>query len=341
MDAGSAHTSAPSASSSADQPARWRWLGTAGGVLLGAVLLFAAWTKALDPAAFAEQIEKEGLAFLLSAEWMAVLALALEVGLGLALLLGLRRRAVLAASSLLVAFFLVLTGRSYWMWLNGETVAAACGCFGNFVQRTPAQAFWQDLLLLVPPLLLAWLGRPGARSLVGLRWAAVGVATVGMTWFAWKAPSLPLDDLATRVKPGVKTAELCVQIGPVPAPTPADPEPVAPIQCLDGLIPETDQGRHYVVLGWLADRPETAGLVDQANSLAAANPSSEVWLLASGELGEIQMFEFLYGPSFRIRVGPESLLRGMYRQLPRTFRLDDGVVTATWSGVPVPGTPDA
>ena len=35
--------------------------------MLGAVLLFAVWAKALDPAAFAEQIRIEGLDVLLSA----------------------------------------------------------------------------------------------------------------------------------------------------------------------------------------------------------------------------------------------------------------------------------
>lgn len=336
----SAAVSAPAAATLAPPP--WaRRVGALAGIFLGAILLFAAWTKALDPVAFAEQIEGEGLAFLLSARAVAVIAIALEVGLGLALLLDLRRRVVLIPAGLLVAFFVLLTGRAYWLWLNGETVAAACGCFGNFVQRTPAEAFWQDLVLLLPPYALAWLGRPGARRLVGARAIAVGLVTVATLAFSWQAPSLPLDDLATRVKPGVTTAELCVQIGPTPEPTPAEPNPTAPIQCLDGLLPETDQGRHYVVLGWLADRPDTAGLVDQANSLAAANSSAEVWMLATGELGEITMFEFLYGPSFRVRVGPESLLRGMYRQLPRTFRVDDGRITATWSGVPVPGTPDA
>jgi len=38
-----------------------RRLGVAGGLVLGAVMLFAAYAKAIDPAAFAEQIVAEGL----------------------------------------------------------------------------------------------------------------------------------------------------------------------------------------------------------------------------------------------------------------------------------------
>src|SRR6185295_10036150 len=88
------------------------WLGTLGGVFLGCVLLFAVWAKALDPAAFAEQIHSLGLDFALPAQAVALIALALEAGLGLALLLGLRRSWVLVPAALLVAFFLSLARRA-------------------------------------------------------------------------------------------------------------------------------------------------------------------------------------------------------------------------------------
>src|SRR6185503_18282754 len=104
------------------------------------------------------QIQTEGLAFLLSAQSVALLALALEVGLGLALLLGVRRLWVLVPAALLVAFFLFLTGRAYWRSAHGLEVDAGCGCFGNLVERSPAEAFYQDLLMLVPALLLAFVG---------------------------------------------------------------------------------------------------------------------------------------------------------------------------------------
>ena len=55
---------------------------------------------------------------------------------------------------------------------------AGCGCFGNLVQRTPAEAFWQDLLLLVPPLLLAfgWRDARAARAAARTAAAALGAA---------------------------------------------------------------------------------------------------------------------------------------------------------------------
>ena len=83
---------------------------------------------------------------------------AVEVGLGVALLLDLRRRSVLVPATLLVALFVFLTARTYWRATHGglsAADAASCGCFGNLVERTPAEAFWQDLLMLVPALALA------------------------------------------------------------------------------------------------------------------------------------------------------------------------------------------
>ena len=175
----------------AAQPAPWRrGLGILGGVVLGAVLLFAAWAKAIDPQAFADQIHREGLDALLPAGRLALLAIALEVGLGAALLLNVRRLWVLLPAALLVAFFLFLTGRAYWRAEHGQaTDEGSCGCFGNLVQRSPAEAFWQDLGLLVPSLLLAFVGRsPGARTVPPLRSGLALLLAGGAAALAWKAP---------------------------------------------------------------------------------------------------------------------------------------------------------
>ena len=142
-------------------------MGTFGGAFLACVLLFAVWAKAIDPPSFVDQIHTEGLDFLLPARAVALIALALEAGLGLLLLFGVRRKWVLIPATLLVAFFLSLTGRAWWLAEHGQRNAAeSCGCFGNLVRRTPAQAFWQDLALLVPALLLAWVGRQRRPPLV-------------------------------------------------------------------------------------------------------------------------------------------------------------------------------
>ena len=134
-------------------PAR-RWkhrLGYLGGLLLGAVLLIGAVSKAVDPLAFREQIQVEGLDAFLPGGLVVLIALALEFGLGTALVLGIRRLWVLVPSAFVVLLFIGITGRSYWNYAYGIVdESVSCGCFGNLVDRTPAEAFWQDLVLMVP-----------------------------------------------------------------------------------------------------------------------------------------------------------------------------------------------
>ncbi len=177
------------------------WLGAAASVFLGTVLLVAAWAKLLEPGAFVHQVRVEGLDFLFSAEVVAVLALALEAALGLALFLGCRHRAVLIPAALLVAFFVFLTSRNYWLVAHGlRDPKETCGCFGSLLERTPAEAFWQDLLLLVPALVIAFLARGGAKTEFPRKRVALGlVAGLVTALVAWNSPEVVYSGVAARI----------------------------------------------------------------------------------------------------------------------------------------------
>jgi uncharacterized membrane protein YphA (DoxX/SURF4 family) len=304
---------------------RFFWVGTAGGAVLGVVFLIAVWAKALDPAAFAEQIHTDGLDFLLSAQAVALIALALEAGLGLALLFGVRRLWVLVPTALLVAFFLFLTGRAWWLSAHGQlSPAAGCGCFGNLVQRSPTEAFWQDLLLLVPPLCLAFLGRERSgrrdRIIPPLRTAAVALGTAGVLVFAWKAPELPLDNLATRLHPGVQVDRICADQSANPL-------------CLSTIAGDLMKGEHLVVIADLAD-PAFRRAVPGLNDAASTPGGPQVWVLSAAPSEQIFEFRWTQGPVFKLVEAPAPLLRSLYRRLPRAFRVKDGEVVETWSGLP-------
>jgi len=320
MEATSTATARPDTAKAPSHALLW-WLGTFAGAFLGCVLLFAVYAKTLDPGAFAEQIHGDGLDFALPAQAVALIALALEAGLGLALLLGVRRSWVLVPAVVLVAFFLALNGRAWWLAAHGLRPDASCGCFGNLVQRTPAAAFWQDLVLLVPPLLLAFLGRdrgvplfPPARTTV----AAVGALAV--VAFAWKAPELPLDDLATRLRPGVSTGEICAGSGEQRT-------------CLDALVPELRHGRHVVVIAQLDDAKLTQTM-DALNAYASDARNPPLWLLTAATEEQQRAFFWRWGPVFQIRQTPPEMLRPLYRRLPRAFLVKDGRVTQTFAGMP-------
>jgi uncharacterized membrane protein YphA (DoxX/SURF4 family) len=297
-------------------------VGTFAGAFLGCVLLVAVWAKVLDPGAFAEQIRTEGLDFALPAQAVALIALALEAGLGLALLFGLRRKWVLIPATLLVAFFLALTGRTWWLAAHGlRDQAASCGCFGNLVQRTPAQAFWQDLFLLVPSLLLAFLGRDRRVPLFPpVRTAVAVLGALAVVGFAWKAPELPLDDLATRLRPGVQVGGICA----------GDDEQRT---CLDSIVPELREGQHLVVMANLDDAELTRS-VDALNAYAGNAGNPTLWVLAPVTPEQKRAFFWKWGPRFEIRETPPELLRPLYRRLPRAFLVKDGRVTRTFRGMP-------
>jgi uncharacterized membrane protein YphA (DoxX/SURF4 family) len=312
-----------------------RVVGYLGAAFLGLVLLAAAWAKALDPQAFAQQIHGEKLDFLLPAAKMALLALGLEVGLGAALLLGVRRLWVLVPAVLLVAFFLFLTGRTYWLALHGVAPAAGgCGCFGNLVERSPAEAFWQDLLLLVPALALAFLGRrPGSDLSASSRDAsaprartavAFGLAVAAMV-FAWKSPDLPLDDLATRLKPGAEIKKMCAGAG-------------ADRVCLDTAVPDLGSGAHLVVMADLAD-PGFQKAVPALNAYAVQGREPAVEVLADVTSEQKQAFFWRWAPSFPIVETPGALLKPLYRRLPRSFVVQAGRVTRTYPGLPPLASP--
>jgi uncharacterized membrane protein YphA (DoxX/SURF4 family) len=318
----------------ASGPSWARVLGLLGAAFLGAVLLFAAWAKALDPQAFAQQIHAEKLDFFLPAQAMALLALGLEVGLGAALLLGVRRLWVLVPAALLVAFFLFLTGRTYWLAAHGVAPdAAGCGCFGNLVERSPAEAFWQDLLLLVPGLALAFLGRRQDRDgrdrrdrrgrragAPRVRTALAAVLALAAMGFAWKSPDLPLDDLATRLKPGAEVRQMCAG---------AATDRV----CLDTAVPDLASGAHLVVMADLAD-PGFQKAVPDLSAYAGSGREPALEVLADVTPEQKQAFFWRWAPSFPIVETPGALLKPLYRRLPRSFVVQDGRVTRTYPGLP-------
>ena len=305
---------------------RLHWLGTTGGWVLGAVLLFAAYAKAIDPEAFAEQIVAEGISSVSLSFAVALVALALEIGLGSALVLGIRRLWVLIPTALLVVFFVFLTGRAWWNDAHGLGEVAACGCFGNLVDRTPAEAFWQDLLLLVPPLILCFVGRDQAAGPPWRRSVVVAAVTVCGVAFAALAPGLPLDDLATRLQPGAAVADICAGAGE---------ERI----CLDAIAGELESGSHRVVIAELEDDTLLAA-VPHLNALALEAGEPTPWVVTASPPEAVGTFRWTQAPAFEVREAPRSLLRPLYRRLPRSFEVVDGTVTATWSGLP-PGVDGA
>lgn len=301
-----------------------RVVGTIAGMLLGAVFLFSAYAKAIDPVLFQELIEKKELDVLLPTHVVALAAFAVLMLLGLLLFFGARRLWVLIPSTLLVAFFIYLAARGWYMDAHGLAEPhEGCGCFGSLIERTPQEAFWQDLLSLLPAALLAWLGRPKGPPQPWNRLGLAGATTVAGVVFSLMAPDMPvLDDLATRLSPGTHVDSWCVGEG----------SDEACIAGKRGILPELSEGRHYVVL---TDLHESAFLdaIPRLNEQIDRD-DAKVQVLTSRKKDEHIHLEFQYGATFSPTIVPPALLRPLYRSLPRSFLVENGVVKETWPGLP-------
>lgn len=296
-------------------PSRWapyaRWTGVSAGVLLGIVLLISVYAKGLDPRGFAEGIERMAV-IPAGLGWLAAVGtLVIEAGLGLALVLGLRTRWILIAVTLLMAGFLGLMTYEYFF---PTAEASSCGCFGNLVQRTPGEALAEDAVLFLLTA-AAWLGRP---RLLRHRWRyfLAAAAAVGAAALAIVAPALPVDDLATRLKPGVAVAKLKI----------------------DEILPELQSGTQLVVVIDRTDQATRAeiGRLNQKLALAGG-PVGVFGLVADALDKESELateFQWTAAPGFEVRTAPYSLLKPLYRTLPRSFLARDGVVIRTWTRIP-------
>ncbi len=278
-------------------------------LVLGLVFLLAGVAKAVDPAEFAHEIEGYGLVGPGLSAIAAPLLIAVEMTLGVALLLAFAVPAMAILSSAMILGFL---GLKTYSLAAGRT--DPCGCFGAYLQTSPGWGIVIDLGFLLAALLAFWgsrrrqagSGRPALLALAG-----AGLASLGL---ALASPYLPLDSLVTRLTPGRTLRDLGIE-GKVPG-----------------------DGARLVALLDLTDPKsgETAALLDAftstpgAPTVLALTPSSEE---------EKSAFTWSANPTFEIQHVDRPILkppgrRPLYRRLPRFFLVISGKVAAVYDGAP-------
>lgn len=164
--------------------------------LTGALFIFSGFIKANDPMGFGYKLEEYFGVFGISwlnpaATLIATIICVIEMGLGLALLIGWRRMFTLWSLLLMIVFFTFLT--FYSAWFN---VVTDCGCFGDFLKLTPWQSFTKDVVLLV---FIGWLFFRRDHFLsywsAGVRnWLVVGFVLLSGIFSAYSWAYLPLID---------------------------------------------------------------------------------------------------------------------------------------------------
>jgi len=281
-------------------------------VAMGAVFLLAGGLKAMDPAGFTEQVSRHGILPVSLSAAVTYTLIPAEVALGAALLLDYRRRWAISLAIALLAGFLGLMAHTWW---KGGDVQE-CGCFGRFVQRTPAETVAEDLVFIAVTL-LGFLAPARANAGGSRRAIAVAASAAGALVFLPLAPALPLENtvflssLVTGLNPGVKLQDLKLSL------------PDAALS----------RGRHLVAL--LGLQEEASGRAADALNVLAGRPGAPAVAAIYADEEEVKdAFFWGHAPAYPMYQVVHGEMRRLYRRLPRFFLLEDGVVKAVWESLP-------
>lgn len=275
--------------------------------VVAAVFLLAAGMKALDVSAFAEQIRAHDIfpSLSLFGAWFFIIV---EVVLSAALIVNAWPRSTAAAMLALLALFIGVTAYAMAAGLEGN-----CGCFGDLVQRTPQQVILEDALMMLAMVFVLLVN--GGASEKTRRWKILvlvlaAAAAASLTLFA---PQLPLEEYSTELRVGRQFSSWPVE----------------------GLTRDLHTGTHLVFL-FSAESKTVEADVAMMNAAAQSDgiPSS-IGLLTEGA-AKVTEVMFQYGTAFPVGSIEPRFARKLYRTLPRTFILRDGVVRKVWPGIPTP-----
>lgn len=184
--------------------------------LVGGLFIFSGLVKMNDPVGFSFKLEEYFSEEVLNLPFLEPLALALaialvvaEVLLGVALILGVWRKATLTLLTAMIVFFTFLT-----FWSAYFNQVTDCGCFGDAIPLTPWESFYKDVILSVLIAVLWWgqrqLFSAWPKALIRAVWAVVLVFSAGFTTYVMR--HLPYVDFrpyaeGLSIIEGMKSAE--------------------------------------------------------------------------------------------------------------------------------------
>lgn len=272
------------------------------GAALGLTVVWgsAAFLKALDIPAFADQITAHKIT---PAGWSGALAFLLvvcEASLALAHVTLVKPRWAFLASAGLLLFFIGITG---WAWAHGNT--EGCGCFGRLAARSPKDVIVEDSLFL----LLAAVGWWAAAKVESPRRSPIFFAALAplALILPFVGPNIPADQLVTTLNPGTDLSHLAA----------------------DDLPGPLNEGPQLLV--FLADSCAACdSSLTNLTDIAAKEGAPPIVAIFAGSRREARAWALEKVPPFPIASSPAKVLRQYYRRLPATVLLKDGVVTAVW-----------
>ena len=286
-----------------------------GSCIVGGTFVAAGLLKSLDVDGFARDIGLHGILGPGASWWLARVLVPFEIVVGAGVILGYRRRLGLA---LLIGALATFIGATGYAWSQGKT--EGCGCFGRYAARTPGAVILEDLILIAAGTLAFVLaaggtgageGEPDPRSSGGWRGPFLAAAALGAVAFTLASPSLPIDNFATALRPGVTLADLG----------------------LDRIAGDLAQGDRLLVV-LVLDEGASRQAVAPLNRLGEAAGVPSITGLTSATEEERAAFFWDLAPGFQLLEAPASDLRRLYRRAPRSFRVHNGAVLQVWDGIP-------
>jgi uncharacterized membrane protein YphA (DoxX/SURF4 family) len=186
-------------------------------ILTGSLFIFSGLVKAIDPKGLAYKMQEffeawgnagflPGLmkAFDEYALAFSVIMITLEVFVGVALLIGWKKKFTTWILLLLMLFFTFLTS---YVLFSGKI--RACGCFGDCIPLTPIQTFTKDIILLLLVLFILFNLKyitPIAKPFINTSIVVIAtLLTLFLQWYVLR--NLPLVD-CLPYKPGNNIVEL-------------------------------------------------------------------------------------------------------------------------------------
>lgn len=287
--------------------------------LAGAVFLASALMKALDVTAFAVQISHYGIvrdpAIVRD---IAYATLALETGLGVLLVTGVRLRGWTSGGALvLLAGFTVLIAYA-WKFRNLED----CGCFGKFLKMTPGVSIAKNIVLMLclfPVTALCVRGANGrkAPNRISPRLGLAAVAVSALAILMLAAYSAPAGTLA-----------------PAGTVDPARPFAQFEVPAEDGVY-RLGQGE-YLVAMLSATCEHCQKAMEALNEVALVPELPRPVGLVLGDEETLEQFEETTQAAFPLMlVEPLTFFQFIGEAPPRLIHVRDGKQAAFWDE-PIP-----
>lgn len=348
-------------------------------LFVGALFIFSGLIKINDPVGTAIKLEEYFEVFATDfstvflalepyALYFSILLSALEIILGVALLLRWKLKEVIWSLLIIMVFFTFLT--FYSAYYNKVT---DCGCFGDAIKLTPWQSFGKDIVLLVMILILLFTYQylPKQR---GAKWPGYGVALATVFAFAvgiyaylhepfidfrsYKVgnnipqlmkPSAPLQYKYIMEKNGEER-----EFTEYPKDTtyqfkqmiPLNPEAGPKITDFNVWNDEGDftqqvfQGNKLLIIvqDVRKSNPKNFGQINQlvAGTEKSATPKIEPMVLTASSSQDFDVFRHEVNLAVPYYFGDATVLKTMMRANPGIMLLKNGVVVGKWHHNDVP-----